>query len=76
MPIKVKVATGRGFEVLRVIRDNEGASYRELCAQLAINSNYALSRHVKNLERKGLITREPNKHRSIRILPAGLAALE
>ena len=26
MPIKVKVATGRGFEVLKVIRDNEGGS--------------------------------------------------
>jgi SOS-response transcriptional repressor LexA len=69
------ITTDRALEVLAVFRQGE-LSYREACAKLHIGSNNALDRHVKNLEARGLIERQPKKHRSIKVLEAGIAALE
>jgi len=73
--------TERGYEVLAALladgsRSTGGRStYRRARERLGIKSDNALFRHLVNLEKRGLIVREPKKHRCIRDLPAGIAAL-
>jgi DNA-binding IclR family transcriptional regulator len=69
------ITTERALEVLAVFRQGD-LSYREACERLHIGSNNALYRHVRNLEARGLIEREPRKRRSIKVLAAGIAALD
>jgi len=70
--------TERAYDVLAALhRAEDGRStYREVRQRLGIKSDNALYRHLVNLERRGLIVREPKKHRCIRVLPAGIAALQ
>jgi len=73
--------TERGFEVLAALlaaaRLTSGRStYRKARERLGIKSDNALFRHLVNLERRGLIVREAKKRPCIRVLPAGIAALE
>ena len=69
--------TERAYEVLAVLHraDDGRSTYREARQRLGIKSDNALFRHLVNLEKRGLIVREPKKHRCIRVLPAGIAAL-
>ena len=79
MPVKVEIATERGLQVLAAFSQPEGGkppTYYEVCRRLGIRSTNALNRHVVNLERRGLIAKEPRKPRGIKVLPAGIAALE
>jgi SOS-response transcriptional repressor LexA len=43
-------------------------SIREVGAAIGARSTSTVFRHLANLEARGLIAREPKKHRSIRIL--------
>ena len=74
---RVDAVTERAYEVLAALhRAEDGRStYREARQRLGIKSDNALFRHLVNLEKRGLIVREPKKHRCIRVLPAGIAAL-
>ena len=51
------------------------ASYTEVCQDVGFALR-ALERHVRILEKRGLIERTPRKHRSVRVTSTGIAALE
>lgn len=64
--------TKKQSEILRFIadfiRDNGYApSYREVGAHFGISSTATVHEHVKNLERKGFLTSEPESARSIEV---------
>ena len=72
------VHTERQLEVLRAFFRRERkrpASYTEVCEDVGFALR-ALERHVRILEKRGLIERAPRKHRSVRVTRAGIAALE
>ncbi len=53
------------------IRDHGYApSYREVAAHLGISSPATVHEHIKNLERKGFLTSDPDSARSIEIEPS------
>ncbi len=45
-------------------------SIGEIKAQFGINSPATVHQHLKNLQDKGLISRVPNRHRSIEVIPS------
>jgi repressor LexA len=51
-------------------------SIRELGLSLDIHSTNGINDHLKALIRKGLLSKEPHRARSIRITEAGLRALQ
>ena len=64
--------TRRQLEVYKFIRDKirsrgYGPTVREIGAQFDINSPNGVVCHLKALEKKGLITREPNMSRAIQL---------
>ena len=70
--------TERQLEVLRAFFRREArrpASYQEVCEDVGFALR-ALERHVRILEKRGLISRSPKRHRSVRLTRAGIAALE
>ncbi|QDT00538.1 transcriptional repressor LexA [Adhaeretor mobilis] len=69
--------TKRQREVYEFVRDKiQGRGYgptvREIGEQFGINSPNGVMCHLKALEKKGLITREPNMSRAIQLTDAGL----
>jgi repressor LexA len=74
--------TKKQAEILKFIRgfiaeNGYAPSYREVGANFGISSTATVHEHVKNLERKGYLTSEPETARSIDIEPSSspLAAL-
>ncbi len=70
--------TGRQLQVLDAFYRRERkrpASYLEVCEDVGFALR-ALERHIRILEKRGLIQRVPWKHRSVRVTSAGVAALE
>ena len=70
--------TKRQRDVYHYIRDliqnrGYGPTVREIGEQFDINSPNGVMCHLKALEKKGLITREPNMSRAIQLTEAGLA---
>ena len=70
--------TKRQREVYFYIRDliqgrGYGPTVREIGEYFEINSPNGVMCHLKALEKKGLITREPNMSRAIQLTEAGLA---
>ena len=68
--------TDRQLDVLRAIARASAQGFpptiRELCAALGINSTNGVNDHLRLLERKGLILREEQRGRTLRLSPAGL----
>ena len=50
-------------------------SVREICEAVGLTSTATVHVHLKNLERKGLIVRNPSKQRSIQIVDGGISKL-
>lgn len=70
--------TKRQRDVYHYIRDliqnrGYGPTVREIGEYFEINSPNGVMCHLKALEKKGLITREPNMSRAIQLTEAGLA---
>lgn len=70
--------TKRQHDVYIYIRDliqnrGYGPTVREIGEHFSINSPNGVMCHLKALEKKGLITREPNMSRAIQLTDAGLA---
>jgi len=68
--------TERQVRLARFIRDSIATtgrppSRREMACNLGI-SKKAVDDHLSGLEKKGLLTSESGKHRSLRLTPAGL----
>ena len=64
--------TARQSEVLAAIRaftkeHNYSPTFRELANVLGIESTNGVTVHLKALERKGYVTREPGKSRTLRL---------
>ena len=70
--------TGRQLQVLGALlpRDGRAPTFEEVGQQVGLKSLNAVARHIRILERRGLIAKEPRKCRSIKVLEAGLAALQ
>jgi repressor LexA len=71
--------TARQFDVYEFIRDKiqnrgYGPTVREIGEQFEIKSPNGVMCHLKALEKKGLIIREPNMSRAIQIAPGALEA--
>jgi repressor LexA len=49
---------------------------RELCSELGVSSTNGMGEHLKALSRKGLVTWEPKRSRTLSLTAAGRAALE
>ena len=69
--------TNRQMEVFEFIRDKiqnrgYGPTVREIGEQFQISSPNGVMCHLKALEKKGLITREPNMSRAIQLSPESL----
>ena len=68
--------SARQLQVLRAIRRHHQAkgfpiSIRELGDVLGIRSTNGVADHLEALERKGLVTRERNRARTLQITTAG-----
>jgi repressor LexA len=66
----------RQLEVLREIRRHHQAkgfpiSIRELCDAMGIRSTNGVNDHLRALERKGLITREKQRARTLQLTRTG-----
>jgi len=70
--------TGRQLQVLGALlpRDGLAPTFEEIGVRVGLKSLNAVARHIRILERRGLIAKEQRKRRSIKVLEAGLAALE
>jgi SOS-response transcriptional repressor LexA len=70
--------TPRQLQVLNALvsRDGRSPSFQEVGDRVGLRSLNAVARHIRILERRGLIAKEAKKRRSIKVLPAGIAALE
>lgn len=78
--VLVRGATERQRDVLRSIADFEEAngfppSIRDLCTLLEISSTNGVNDHLKALERKSLVERDPTTARSIRLTHQGRLVL-
>ncbi len=70
--MSMSILTGRQREVFEFIRDlitnrGYGPTVREIGDNFGISSPNGVMCHLKALEKKGLITREPNMSRAIQI---------
>jgi len=61
------------FEAIKVLVERRGysPSVRDLCAHTGRKSTNAIAEILNRLERKGLITREANTPRTIRVMRGG-----
>ncbi|MBN1250156.1 MAG: LexA repressor [Anaerolineae bacterium] len=65
--------TGRQAEVLQAItvltvQQGYPPTVRELCDHVGLSSTQTMQQHLNALERKGAITREPMKTRTVRVV--------
>lgn len=72
----MKAPTERQRVVLREIRQHQTAkgypiSIRELVEVLGVTSTSGVADHLKALERKGLVSREKNRARTLQLTAAG-----
>ena len=76
----IRKPSPRALQVYEAICEEFAAgrnpSCRELGAKLDMRSLHTVHRHLTDLEARGFIAREPRKHRAIRPLKIGIAALE
>jgi SOS-response transcriptional repressor LexA len=80
MPIQLRPLTRREEEILALIECRPvPPSIRDLCRDLGLRSTNGVFQHLKSLERKGAIRREPFEARAIRstrqAVPPAAAAL-
>ena len=73
----MKLPTTRQLLVLNTIHvmrevNGQAPSYRELMGVLGFSSLNAVADHMRLLKKKGLVTWEPHKARTLRLTPAGL----
>jgi repressor LexA len=79
-PQDEKFATDRQLQVLREIAWYIDAykfppSFREIGDMVGIKAVHGVEKHIKVLEVKGLIEREPGKYRALRITDKGRGEL-
>lgn len=72
MTATLQPLTDRQWEVLDYIRAFQGGrgympTFRDLMSHFGMTSTNAITGHLKKLEKKGYITRDPDKARSIRL---------
>lgn len=58
------------YEFLKTFTDNKGypPSVREICEAVGLRSTSSVHGHLKRLESKGLIKRDPTKPRALEII--------
>jgi len=74
----LKKLTARQREILQfineeVMKKNYPPSVREICERMGLSSSSTVHAHLKALEKKGFIKRDPTKPRAIEILDSSLS---
>ncbi|MGL5416995.1 MAG: transcriptional repressor LexA [Clostridium sp.] len=68
--VNLKEKQGQIYEFLKTYTENKGypPSVREICEAVGLKSTSTVHGHLKRLEKKGLIRRDPTKPRALEIL--------